>query len=314
MAYRDPTAGHRLRVRALADEVARIEQSLRPAVWRLLPSELAQATAASRRRWEDARPQVERAELEADALQALLTLVETYRKQLEQVIELLPELRATHCTRPRQAPPMAPEVMSQREKREFEKTFGPLQKVWEGSRAAVLSTLAELGARVDSLPPRAPGSRDVVARFSLLGVPYVTRVQHDWQLATGIPTAAAPLAVRPELYRHSLLLKPLGLTRDLEFGEMLFDELFLVQADDEAEARALLDEGVRAGLLELAAWTVPSLKVADGAAHLHFGVAHEAQATKLLRRACELLAAIREASIHDELSSTVPLTDGPRLL
>lgn len=301
MAYRDPTAGHRLRMRALANEVARIEQSLRPAVWRLLPGELAQATAASRRRWQDARPQVERAEPEADALQALLTLVEAYRKQLEQVIELLPELRATHCTRPRQAPPMVAQVMSQREKRDLEKIFGPLQEIWQFRRASLLSALAELGARIDSLPPRTPGSRDVVARFSLLGVPFVTRIQHDWQLATGIPTAAAPLTVRPELYRHSLLLKPLGLTRDVEFGELLFDELFLVQADDEAEARVLLDEGVRAGLLELAAWTVPSLKVADGAAHLHFDAAHEGQATKLLRRACEILAAIRGAAIHDEL-------------
>jgi len=117
------------------------------------------------------------------------------------------------------------------------------------------------------------------------------------QLATSVAPATPVLSLRPELLRH-VLLKPLGLTRDVQLDAATFDGMFIVDADAE-DARALLTPEVQQGLLDVARFDIPTLEVANREALLSWRFQPTALA---LAGAARALAGIRQASAKTEVS------------
>jgi hypothetical protein len=112
-------------------------------------------------------------------------------------------------------------------------------------------------------------------------------------LGGGISRYAPRLRIEPQSWRDTLLRKPLGLVRDVELGDPTFDAYFLVQADDEDEARLLLSNKARGHLVEMTSHnTVVSssmtLSVNDGEALICW----RARELGLYKRALEVLQQI----------------------
>ncbi len=113
-------------------------------------------------------------------------------------------------------------------------------------------------------------ARALMARFRSRGAPFVLRAMAfaGWtghlrdsgmQLVTSVARAAPKLVVKHE----SLLVavrKSMSLWRDVEIGDASFDGLFAIDGE-ESDAQRLLIPKVRAALLALARFDVPTLRV-----------------------------------------------------
>ena len=293
--YRDPLAALRDRVGGLELQVAQLQARLAPGVERFLPEQLANALS-------QARAEVERLADARDAqgdLLALATALERHREALEQIVARAAELEARMRALPTTAPEPAVQLLTTSFQLEAEDLRDCLDRV--GHLLAAVDDSAEATRLAEF------GLRGVRATFRLGGTPLALLYQgypapfdafHPTALivATSVAPATPPLGLRPELARH-VLLKPLGLTRDVELGAEHFDGLFIVDAEPD-DARLLLTPEVRQGLLQIARYDIPHLEVEHGLATLRWRYAPE---LFTIKAAARVLAGLRAAPLQIKL-------------
>jgi hypothetical protein len=235
--YRDPLVALRDRVGGLELQVAQLQARLAPGAERFLPEELASTLV-------QAKTEVDRlatARDSQDDLQALATALEKHRETLEQIVGRAAEIEAQNRSLPPEAPTPAVRVVAT-----------SFQNWSEDLRDCRLRLERLLGSLDPSAWPalvNEPGVRGVRATFRVGQTPLALLYQGYPALfdafqptalivATSVAPATPRLRLRPELTRH-VLLKPLGLTRDVELGAEQFDgtlrwryapELFTIKA------------------------------------------------------------------------------------
>lgn len=112
-------------------------------------------------------------------------------------------------------------------------------------------------------------------------------------IATSVPLVTAPLSLKPEGLRHALLkLVSRHLVREVQIGDRVFDEKFLIYGTPEA-ALTLLTSAVRKALLDASETTVPELVVQEGSALLCWG-----DLRRVLTRDRAITRAVIEAAIR----------------
>jgi hypothetical protein len=251
--YRDPLVAVRARYDERRIEVEDRRARVTDLLVACLPSPLARRLEACERDAMDARPGESLEEI-ARAEQAFAR----WRDALDEAIALAPDIDRALRAVPDE-PPMPP--------------------AFEGGRGVFITHLrcsleTILAARDHEATIEDDGA-SVVARFTSRGTRFALRAGIDpvigdgWcALATSVARALGPLELRPETWGHTFT-KALHLDRDVETGDEAFDTLFLVDADAET-VRAVLGEGVRAALLELAHYDVPRVRVRDGSASIEW--------------------------------------------
>lgn len=303
-AYRDASEAHRQRhaqLRRLADRLA---ARLTPELARVLPARAGELQRLARE-----------AELRQDGpgeWQRASAAAERYVEALEGLIAEAPELQEQLATPAAEIPRLAVDL------------WPPAS--WEFFWSAVAQEhqeeLLRLCLAVDSrsrvVPPGDPArlaERDKVfeVHLRLVEAPicvHLALVSSDANnthpgptmlMVTTVGLAAPTLHLRPEMLRHSILLKPLGIVRDVEVGQFDFDGTFLIDGS-ERDARQLLTRRVRKGLLEVAHYEIPELRLGHGLALLKWRYEPNQPA---FAGALEVLIGLREARIdlpllHDE--------------
>jgi hypothetical protein len=291
--YRDSLTGLQARLRDLRREVAAREARTTQSFWRFLPAE----RAAHLRALKDATS-VEGEDF--DALARTERALQGYLAVLDQTFELVPELEQACYALPAKAPELELPRRSL-----LQRALGiDVQQAWERASKdleAVLGTM-HAGASRQQVP-----GLSALFTFHAEAAPF-TLAFYFWSrdgatpenrhvLATSVAAVTPRLQLAPELARH-WLLKPLKLVRDLQIDDAVFDGMFIIDADDQDGARALLGEEVRSALLRLAELDIPTLEVKDGRAELRWSYEPCASA---LRSATRVLAAIRRAPIKVQL-------------
>ncbi len=113
-------------------------------------------------------------------------------------------------------------------------------------------------------------------------------------VTTAVARGAPELRVSPEELRHTLLLKPLRLVRDVEVCGPSFDGQFLVDAE-EADARRLLTRDVQDAMLLIARQDIPHLVIRPPVAYMYWNFELTVRG---VAAAVEALGAIRNAPLE----------------
>lgn len=251
--YRDVHDGIRARLAELAARIRERERELTDAFWTNLEPYV-------RERLADLRKALGLIGAESlDALARAEVLLSAYAAELEGWLSRARELEEQWLETPSDVddPPAVPES-------------GPRLSATDGE-AFLSSFVAAIreGAH-DDVELVADGWWSCVARFRRREAPFVLRASAipakngqlgdvAMQLVTSVARATPPLLVRHE----SLLMavtKAMGRRDDLAVGDASFDGLFLVQGAS-ADARRVLVPKVRALLLALAHFDVPTLEI-----------------------------------------------------
>jgi hypothetical protein len=293
--YRDPLVALRDRAGGLELQLAQLQTRLAPEVERLLPRQWAQTLQRD-------RDEVERLRGARDSQEGLLALADAlqrYVADLEQLVAQAAEIEARLRALPATAPEPPVRLLATSFQHEAEDLQDCLDRLWR--------LLSSLAPRVQATTLREGGLRGVRATFRLgqtplallyqgYAVPFDAFQPTALMVATNVAQATPRLALRPELARH-VLLKPLGLTRDIELGAEQFDGLFIVDAEPD-DARLLLTPEVRQGLLQIARYDIPHLEVGDGQATLRWRYAPE---LFTIKAAARVLAGLRAAPLRIKL-------------
>ncbi|MRG92842.1 hypothetical protein [Polyangium spumosum] len=294
-AYRDPLQGLRARVQDLAREVEEREAMVTDALFSHLPSMLAS-------KLRDLRAYaLTPAKTEAELHEAEATLL-AYRDALDEAIELAPDLEDAQRVLPEITPD--PKLASH---------LRPFIDLFMADIVLETCDAAERGLRLGALALDKDAALEKEskyafrARFRAHDAPISILAQIAYSandtpaevhvfLTTSVAAGTPPLRIRPQTLLHGIG-KAVGLVREAEVGDERFDDLFLIEAEQDA-AKRLLGPAVRKALLVVASFDIPDLVVRDGRADLHFRFEPN---ERLIRSATLALALIRKAPVRVSL-------------
>lgn len=283
MAYRDPAAAARERVRQARAEVERHEE-------RVTPELLAQLATSQREGLEDAAGRVDAAlpgpleELDRDALLASLPVLADYEAELTAAIAAAPRLAKEYNRLPRAFP-----------KRRRNKFFYQYMDIYAAQTAALRKSLHESVLAIDGgatlLSARQRYDDDVMEPFLVEAELTVDRAPLRLQVQalhanttdrTGMPRVASLgmglfVRTRPSTPHLRIelqglddrLLKWLRIKDEPSIGHEAFDDAFFIQGTEQDAARLLRPE-VYEPLLELASERQVELTTGDGLAGLQW--------------------------------------------
>ncbi len=291
--YRDPLEGVRSRVRDLDASILTLEARFTPAYHQHLPADRAARLSSFR----DAAQAVRGSDLAA--LRATEQVLTDYRDALEEAIAFAPELFAwldAFPDAPAELEPLG------------NPNLGAMDRVVAGAFVEEKMTEMErqLQGALKALGVSAPltrlGQLASRARLQIKGVPFALAADLNFRgnynidpvlrLSTTVRRGLPRTDLSPEMWRHAFC-KALGLRRDRATGDFSFDSRFLVDVAEEAELD-FLDGDVRAALLRLAYYDVPSLRIDAGQALLQWSFDPEEGP---VRAAVDVLTALRRAQV-----------------
>lgn len=291
--YRDPLAGQRARVGALAARVAEREARVTDALAHALPPDLALALRQSRGALGDRVTHLPA--LDVDGLVELEQHLEVYDERLGRALRLVPAIERAL----RQIDDGAPVPAF----RPVSRFVQPSPRLWALDEAAAGLRRA-FERSVGGVAPEAAfevhGALTTRARFEVGGTPFVATAQIGTDenapltVHVDLVTSAARGAPRLRLRREGPLDgfgKLVRLVRDVALGHERFDGLFVVDAEPTVAVRYLTPE-VRQALLEVAALDGPELVVGPSFAGLAFGLDPTPRAFRAAVTALERIRAI----------------------
>jgi hypothetical protein len=297
--YRDGLVGVRMRAEDLVREVVLREARLTPTFWERAPTDMSERLRRLKSEVPAPGPSLE-------ALTRLAEALDAYRHALDDAIARVPALQATLFAPPDTTPSPGLDL--------------PAWAVFfDGVGAtAMTGTYAQsveehgaalrkaLGApQYDQVAFDAQGL-SLLARFRCKGVPFAIGTAPAFSrneylggaqvaIATSVSHATPRLVLRAETWGDDVL-KAVGVRQDMEFGDMTFDGLFLVQGD--REASGMLSPESRAALLRIAKYDVPSLIVEHAEARLHWRWEPDGA---MIDAAVQVLAGIRNGPARLEM-------------
>lgn len=263
MGYRDANAALRGRLAEISLQVQQIRGQLSEAYWSAFDAETRERAARL-----DALSKASFADLALDAMTAAEQQLTSYLRELQERVQRLPELEASWW----QALP--DDVQAPIEQRKFW-SMG-WQMAW--SAREIEKAFLQLVRSLDPEAQLSKTSHSLEARYRRDGAPFF------WRLSASINKNGEPMELASELttsVRRSLpsltlqsesfastITKAVGLRRELEVGELSFDGQFLINGDRSLPAEQqreqvmpLLDAPLRAAILALAKFDVPSLSL-----------------------------------------------------
>lgn len=285
--YRDAHVGIRARITELQMRIDEREGQMTASFWEALGPGIRERLASLR----GGRGLAALESNDLDDLTRSESMQAAYLEELDGLIATLPSLEASWAEVPEEV--AAPFPIGSRGDFNFA----------TGHDAATLFqallTMVRERARDVEMTGAAPSC---LVRFRERGCPFALRAttysnnnsqvgEVGMWLVTSIARALPPLVVRHE----SLVLsvgKALGLKHEVEVGDPSFDGLFLIEGTQEA-ADLFLTPSVRALLMALARFDVPTLEIDSNARHASLRWRFE-PATKALDAAIRILTAVRE--------------------
>ena len=282
--YRDPLVGLYAEIGLLRSQIQELERAFTAALWEHLPPDFA-------RRLEELRGQTGTpAEETHETLSALARALEALLAALTEARNMAPQLEQALAT----PAPGFPDIPLPKPSLTLALDHDGIYQT--GPLIENLHRIAPLGLKVVIEEIKAGG---LYTHFTFEGAPFALLARppavsrtvlelSELSLATHVPRALPELRLRPEGLRHSLLLKPLGLTWEAEVGDTDFDGRFLVQGSE--SPLMILTEEVREALLGLAYYDIPRLEVSRGKATLRWSYSPD---LKVLRAALLVLQRIR---------------------
>jgi hypothetical protein len=285
--YRDAHVGITARLMELQMRIDEREGEMTAAFWEAIDPEVRERLAALR----GGRELAARETNDLNVLTRSEAMQAAYLEELDGLIATLPSLEASWAEVPDDV--AAPSPIGSRGDENFA-TGHDAVTLFQDLHAMVRDR-----ARDVEMSGEAPSC---LVRFKERGCPFALRAttyangnrqvgEVGMWLVTSVARALPPLVVRHE----SLVLsvgKALGLKHDVEVGDPSFDGLFIIEGTQEA-ADLFLTPSVRAQLLSLARFDVPTLEIDSNARHASLRWRFE-PATKALDAAIRILTAVRE--------------------
>ncbi|NUP06391.1 MAG: hypothetical protein HOW73_10070 [Polyangiaceae bacterium] len=302
-AYRDRASGLLLRLKSIRDEIRRLETRISPEIfhfldqptWTALFEARARATKAIDADEADSQTAGE-AELEHWAV-----AMEAYASLLDDLDDDVSDIEA-RARRPGDAPP----PLASKKKRPVQLTVMPPAEVQAEARRVprhVEQALGRFGVEVEAsqweTEPQGRMPWSYRATFRLDDGPFSLLVDFECQSAFLITSTKLGTTVAPALKPLLVLPRTNFIQRLFRFGDRFGPEVPTDQAFDAAfavrthDARTILTPRVRAKLLALTRWDVPTLTVADGVATLEYDYDPD---VATIRAAIEALRLVRGAS------------------